>query len=194
MRDEGWASSLWPEVFTPRPEGVQFAAECVQFCPQCVQFSARCVHFGGRGVQSSAVRVPPHVPIRLAHDGPRGTRGLRGCVNSVGPMCPVLGLMCPVFAPMCQLFGRMCPVSGAMCPLWRGRCPVLGGGRWLGIGHGRKARFLLGQAQERPRQAQGRLSARVRCGRKGSRDGKCWVRMGSGGAVRSEKSGSAWRG
>ena len=106
-----------PKVFSLLPNVFSFRRDVFTL-------AARCSVFGGAR--------PPHVPIRLAHDGPRGTRGLRGCVNSVGPMCPVLGLMCPVFAPMCQLFGRMCPVSGAMCPLWRGRCPVLGGGALVG--------------------------------------------------------------
>ena len=46
-------------------------------------------------------------------------RGL-GCVQSVGPMCPV--------------FGRMCSVSRGMCPLWRPMCPVFGGAPGLGLG------------------------------------------------------------
>ncbi len=40
-----------------------------------------------------------------------------GCVNAVGPMCPV-------FRAMCQLWRGMCPVFRGMCPLWRGMCPV----------------------------------------------------------------------
>ena len=41
-----------------------------------------------------------------------------------------------------QFFGRMCPVSRGMCPLWRAMCPVFGGAPWLGMGRGRKVRFL----------------------------------------------------
>ena len=63
------------------------------------------------------------------------------CVQSVGPMCSVSGPMCSVSGPMCSVFGPMCSLSGRMCSLWRGRCSVFGGGRWLGIGDGGKARF-----------------------------------------------------
>ena len=76
--------------------------------------------------------------------GERGAairRALAG-VHSVGPMCSVFCRMCPVSGPMCPVFGRMCSVSRGVCPLWRAKCPVFGGAPWLGMGRGRKARFL----------------------------------------------------
>ena len=68
---------------------------------------------------------------------------MTGYVQSVGPMCSVLGRMCSVFGPMCSFSGRM-------CSLWRGRCSVFGGGRWLGIGDGGKARFAPSASSGQP--------------------------------------------
>ena len=92
-----------------------------------------------------------------------GGESALACVHSVGPMCPVLGLMCPVFGPM---------------------CPVFGGAPSLGMGHGRKARFPI-------RQAQGRLSASLRCVRNDNGGGGCVrCRRSERRVVRGERRGA----
>ena len=79
------------------------------------------------------------------------------CVQFWGRCVQFLG-ECVQFRGQCvQFFGPMCSLLRGMCPLWRGMCPVLGGAPWLGMGRGRKARFLLRQAQDRPQGAQGRF-------------------------------------
>ena len=65
------------------------------------------------------------------------------CVQSVGPMCSVLGAMCPVWRATVSSFLAECVHSRGECVHFGGaRCSVLGGAPWLGMGRGRKARFL----------------------------------------------------
>ena len=119
-RDGGWARR---GVFSRSGECVQavgrmcsvLGAMCSVFRRMCSLLRAMCSVFGGARPPSRPPSAGSEQVLRGRRDD--GGSGREAGVSApwhVGPMCPVLGLM----------------------------CPVLGGAPWLGMGHGRKARFL----------------------------------------------------
>ena len=100
---------------------------------------------------TALVRRDCWVPLGPGRDagmtgaGGFGRRGLGAAwdvFSRLGGGCVQFWGRCVSFRGECVQFLAECVQFRGMCPLWRAMCPVFGGAPWLGMGHGRKARFL----------------------------------------------------
>ena len=129
------------------------AGQCAQFWPDVSAFWPNVFSLAGEVFSFRRCASPLMAPSAGSGQGSfdRLRTGASGDAGMAG-MCPPWRANVSSFWPDVSSFWPECvQLFGRMCPLWRGRCPVVEGGRWLGIGHGRKARILRRQAQDRLR-------------------------------------------